>query len=311
MNQRGAVLVTGGCGFIGVNLAPVLAERGWTTIAYDNGSTGRLDDAAAAGYADVIEGDVRDLDRLRRSAASVEAIVHLAAQAGVPASVADPVHDCEQNVSGTLNALLAARDADVSGFVFASSNAPLGEIVPPAHEEIVPRPLSPYGASKLAGEAYCSAFASSYGVPTVVLRFANVYGPFSYHKGSVIATFMKAIMEDRPLIVNGTGEQTRDFVHVADVCAGIAAALEPGSGGEIFHLGTGTETSVLDLIEVIVSLFDDRTVQVEHGPELAGEVLRNCVDISKARRSLGFTPQIWLRDGLSDTRAWFLQAYPG
>ncbi|MDZ7675907.1 MAG: NAD-dependent epimerase/dehydratase family protein [Acidimicrobiales bacterium] len=305
MSSEGTVLVTGGAGFIGVNLARVLVERGWTPIAYDNGSTGRLGDAVAAGFADVIEGDVRDTDALRSAASSVDAIVHLAAQAGVPSSIADPVADCDLNVRGTLNALIAARDTGVSGFVFASSNAPLGEIEPPAHEQVVPRPLSPYGASKLAGEAYCSAFAASYGVPAVVLRFANVYGPFSYHKGSVVATFMKAVMEGRPITVNGDGTQTRDFVYVADLCDGIVRSLESGLGGETFHLGTGSETSVNDLVGCIRASFTGREVSVEHGPALTGEIQRNCADIAKARRLLGYQPAVGLEDGLAATREWF------
>lgn len=309
MSSRGAVLVTGGAGFIGVNLAPILAERGWRTIAFDNGSTGRLADAETAGFDLVVEGDVRDQDALTSAAASADAIVHLAAQAGVPSSIADPVTDCDLNVRGTLHALLAARDAGVSGFVMASSNAPLGEIEPPAHEGVVPRPLSPYGASKLAGEAYCSAFAGSYGVPAVVLRFANVYGPFSYHKGSVVATFLKAIMDGRPIRVNGDGTQTRDFVFVEDLCRGIGAALESGLAGETFHLGTGTETSINDLTALLTDSFGDREVVVEYGPPLAGEIQRNCADIGKARELLGYAPDTALRDGLQATRDWFVEAF--
>ena len=213
-SRRGRVLVTGGAGFIGVNLAPVLAELGLTTRCFDDFSTGRRADAERASYDEIVEGDILDLAALAEAARDCTHVVHLAAQAGVPASVADPVRDCELNVRGTLHALLAARDAGVQGFVMASSSAPLGEITPPAHEGLVPRPTSPYGASKLAGEAYCSAFAGSYGLPTVALRFSNVYGPYSYHKGSVVAAFCKAALAGDPLVVYGDGSQTRDFVYV-------------------------------------------------------------------------------------------------
>jgi len=203
------VLVTGGAGFIGTNLVHSLVAKGVAARCFDNFSTGLRTDAEHAGYDDVIEGDILDADALARAVRGCEYVVHLAAQAGVPASVANPLHDAEMNVIGTLNALIAARDADVHGFVLASSNAPLGEIRPPAHEGIVARPISPYGASKLAGEAYCSAFAGSYGLPTVALRFANVYGPYSYHKGSVIAAWCRQLFAGEPLVVYGDGNQTR------------------------------------------------------------------------------------------------------
>jgi UDP-glucose 4-epimerase len=221
----------------------------------------------------------------------------------VPASIDDPVTDAEVNVRGTLHALLAARDADVSGFVFASSNAPLGEITPPAHEEMVPRPTSPYGASKLAGEAYCSAFASSYGLPTVALRFSNVYGPYSYHKGSVVASFCKRALAGEPLIVYGDGAQTRDFVFVDDLCRGIAAAVGSGAKGVVAHLGSGAETTVLEVAREVSDRFGGAAI--EHRPARAGDVPRSAADISAARNRLGFAPEIALGEGLDRTVAWF------
>jgi len=302
------VLVTGGCGFIGVNLARALDGRGWELVAFDDLSTGSRRDGEAAGYR-VIEGDVRDLAALRAACAGAEYVVHLAAHTDVVASVEDPAVDVDVNVRGTLHALLAARDAGVRGFVFASSNAPLGEVEPPTREDKVPRPLSPYGASKLAGEGLCSAFAGSYGLATTVLRFSNVYGPFSYHKGSVVAAFMKRIMEGEPLVVYGDGEQTRDFVYVGDLADGIVRALAAGSAGEVFHLGSGTETSINELARRIVALFPDRRIDLEYRPERPGEIRRNFSDVSKARRVLGFAPRVGLDAGLAATRDWFLEAY--
>lgn len=301
------VLVSGGAGFIGVNLARVLADQGFVTRCFDNFSTGHRHDAEDAGYDEIVEGDILDLEAFSAAVDGCQYVVHLAAQAGVPASVADPVWDCELNVRGTLNALIAARDAGVQGFVFASSSAPLGDITPPAHEGIVPRPKSPYGASKLAGEAYCSAFAGSYGVPTVALRFTNVYGPYSYHKGSVVAAFCKAAKAGEPLIVYGDGEQTRDFIFVGDLCAGIAAALTSGAQGAVAHLGSGVETSVLEVATAISQRFDGDQ-QVEHRPERVGDVLRNSADISGARKLFGFAPATSLADGLDQTIAWFDKA---
>jgi len=303
------VLVTGGCGFIGVNVGRLLRSKGWRLLAFDNLTSGSRADGENAGY-EVIEGDVRDREALREAAASVDYLIHLAAHTNVVESVEDPVVDVEVNVEGTLNALLAARDAEVSGFVFASSNAPLGSVEPPTREDKVPAPLSPYGASKLAGEGLCSAFAGSYGLPTTVLRFANVYGPYSYHKGSVVAVFMKRILEGLPLIIYGDGDQTRDFVHVDDLVAGIDLALRSGLAGETFHLGSGTETSVNELAAKIMGLFPDREIVIEHRPERPGEIRRNYSDIGKARRLLGFEPAVSLDEGLAGTRDWFLEAYP-
>lgn len=303
---RDRVLVTGGAGFIGVNLAPVLAELGYATRCFDDFSTGRRDDASAAGYDEIVQGDVLDLEALTAAARDCAHLVHLAAQAGVPTSVADPITDCELNVRGTLHALMAARDAGVGGFVFASSNAPLGEIIPPAHEDMVPRPTSPYGASKLSGEAYCSAFSGSYGLPTTVLRFANVYGPYSYHKGSVVAAFCRQAMAGEPLVIFGDGHQTRDFVFVEDLCRGIAAALAHDGESTVAHLGSGVETTVLDVARLVSERLGGAAL--EHRPERPGDVVRNFADISRARELFGFEPRVTLEEGLDRTVRWFRES---
>jgi UDP-glucose 4-epimerase len=270
-------------------------------------STGRRDDAERASYDEIVEGDVLDLDALQRAVSDCQYVVHLAAQAGVPASVEDPLRDSEINVRGTLHALLAARDAKVDGFVLASSSAPLGDIEPPANERMPARPKSPYGASKLAGEGYCSAFHGSYGLPTVALRFTNVYGPYSYHKGSVISAFCKAASAGQPLVVYGDGSQTRDFIYVGDLCEGIAAALTCGEGGVVIHLGSGVETSVTDVARTVIDKFGG-DIEIEHHPERAGDILRSSADISGARALLGFDAHTSLDDGLTDTVAWFKSA---
>jgi UDP-glucose 4-epimerase len=300
------VLVTGGAGFIGVNLAPVLAALGFATRCYDDFSTGRRDDAERAAYDEIVEGDILDPAALSAATRGCTHVVHLAAQAGVPASVEDPLEDCDLNVRGTLHALIAARDAGVQGFVLASSSAPLGEITPPAHEGMVPRPTSPYGASKLAGEAYCSAFAGSYGLPTVALRFSNVYGPYSYHKGSVVAAFCKRALAGEPLVVNGDGSQTRDFVFVDDLACGIAQAVTRGGTGLVAHLGSGTETTVLEIAEQISHRLGD--VPVEHLPARVGDVTRSVSDISLARELFGYEPRVALTEGLDRTVAWFQES---
>jgi UDP-glucose 4-epimerase len=303
------VLVTGGCGFIGVNLARRLVVAGYRPIAFDDLSTGAREDGEQAGYAEIVVGDIRDADALAAAARDAVAVVHLAAHTGVVPSVEDPRHDSDVNVGGTLNALLAARDGGAQAFVFASSGAPLGSVEPPGHEGLAPRPLSPYGASKLAGEGLCSAFAGSYGLATTVLRFTNVYGPYSYHKGSVVARCLKRMMDGRPLVVYGDGEQTRDFLYVDDLCGAVLAALARRPVGELYQLGTGVETSVNHLVELLVAIAPAGTVRVEHEPARAGEVERAFSDVGKARRELGYDPATPLADGLAATYDWFRRTY--
>ncbi len=299
------VLVTGGCGFVGVNLGRFLTAAGCEVVAYDNLSTGDRTVAEAAGY-EVLVGDVRDAGALHDAASGADAVVHLAAQTGVVQSVDDPLGDLEINVVGTMNALLAARDAGVSAFVFASSAAPLGAIEPPGHEGIAPRPLSPYGASKLAGEGMCSAFAGSYGLATVAMRFTNLYGPECAHKGSVVAAFMRRILAGEPLTIYGDGSQTRDFLYVDDLGGAILSALQDPPAGELIQLGTGVETSVRELVDHLVELFPDRPVEVRYEPTRPGEIQRSWSDISRARRMLGYEPGVTLAEGLPKVRDWFV-----
>jgi UDP-glucose 4-epimerase len=301
-----SALITGGCGFIGVNLARTLVASGWQVTSFDDYSVGTEADGSKAGYHRLIAGDVRDLDAVRQAALGHSHVVHLAAHTNVIESVKDPIHDVEVNVDGLLNTLIAARDAGADGFVFASSNAPLGEVDPPTHEGIVPHPLSPYGASKLAGEALCSAFAGSYGLRTISLRFSNVYGPYSYHKGSVVAKFMRRIFEGEPLVLYGDGKQTRDFIYVDDLCDGVRLALGSDlDGGEVLHLGTGTEVSVNALVALLQDLFPDRTLNVGYEQARSGEIVSNFSDISKARREIGFEPAVGIEEGLRKTKNWF------
>lgn len=301
------VLVTGGAGFVGVNLGRLLRSEGFETRCYDNFSTGKRSDAEAAGYDEIVEGDIREAGALAEATRGVDLVVHLAAQSGVPSSIADPVLDCELNVRGTLNALIAARDAEVSGFVMASSSAPLGPVPPPVNEQSVPRPISPYGASKLAGEAYCSAFAGSFGLPTVALRFTNVFGPFSYHKGSVVASFCKAAAAGEPLVVHGDGSQTRDFVFVEDLCRGMLLALTSGAQGMLAHLGSGIETSVAEVAKEVAVRFP-HNVEIVHTESRLGDIPRTYADISLARNELGYAPTTSLQDGLDATVAWFQES---
>jgi UDP-glucose 4-epimerase len=297
-------LVTGGCGFIGANLVRRLRAQARRIRVFDNCSVegNQLPDGV-----EFIKGDVRDPEALGAAVRGAHVIVHLAAQSGVAPSIADPLHDFESNARGTLNALVAARDAGVGKFIFASSNAALGQVPIPFRESSVPNPLSPYGASKLAGEAYCLAFARSYGLPTVALRFANVYGPFSSHKKSVIPTFLKRGLAGQPVTIYGDGSQTRDFIHVDDLCEAILRAGEAECRGEIFQIASGTETPIGEVVRLIADLVPKLKI-VSEAPR-PGEADRICCSIDKARDLLGFSPAVALNEGINQTHEWFRQSY--
>ena len=328
-------LVTGGAGFVGSNLIDAIltdaASQGTAAqvVVLDNFSASSFDEFRQGAPLDqarmigpdepvwdparplgVVQGDIRDMDAVTRVTQGADVIVHLAANTGVQPSVASPRLDCEQNILGTLNMLEGARAAGVQRFVFASSGAPAGLSEPPITERIAPRPVSPYGASKLAGEAYCCAYAVAFGVPTVALRFSNIYGPRSWRKGSVVATFIRQAMTRQPITLNGDGAQTRDFIHVDDLTRAIRlSAITPGISGELYQVATGRETSIRDLLALMQAEFRAAGLpepQVGYADRSAADVLRNFADASKAARELGWRPEKDLAEGLRETLAWFM-----
>jgi len=312
-------LVTGGCGFIGRNLiARLTSAHDHRVRVVDNFSVGRPDDLMSilgegAKRVEVVEADIADSELARQAAVGVDVIVHLAANTGVAPSVANPRADCLTNVIGTLNYLEASREAGVRRFVFASSGAPVGDCVPPIHEELPAHPVSPYGASKLAGEAYCSAYKRSFGIDTVALRFGNCYGLYSSHKSSVVAKFVREALEGKSWEIHGDGSQTRDFIHADDVVeAIIRAATVPGVGGEVFQIATSRETTVRELadkLDGILRRFGVAARELQHGDPRVGDVRRNYSDTSKARDRLNWTAKVSLDEGLQRVVEWFLQAY--
>ena len=322
-------LITGGCGFIGCNLARhLLAAGGQRIRVFDNleaggperlGQVGPVVEAASAGASadriELVRGDILDADAVRASARDCQVVVHLAANTGVAPSVQDPRRDCLVNVIGTLNCLEAARHEGVERFVFASSGAPVGEVEPPVHEDKAPRPVSPYGASKLAGEGYCSAYARSFGLETVALRFGNVYGPYSDRKSSVVAAFIRRALAGEPLEIYGDGSQTRDFLHVDDLVRAIGrAASVPGIGGELFHIASAQETTVAELADALIGVLARhgcRGVQVRNSAPRTGDVRRSYADTSKAAERLGWRAQVGLEEGLADVVRWFVRANGG
>jgi UDP-glucose 4-epimerase len=303
-------LVTGGAGFIGSNLVDALLARGDEVVVVDDLSTGRrgnLDDALARGAA-LHELDVRDGGALRALLERVrpELVFHLAAQIDVRRSVADPAADARVNVEGTINVLAAAHAAGARRVVYsATGGAVYGEAeLVPTPEDAPARPLAPYGQSKLAGEGYCALFARLHGLSTVALRYANVYGPRQdpLGEGGVIAIFCGCFAERRTPTIYGDGMQTRDYVYVDDVVAANLRAAELDTTGAI-NVGTGVETSVLQLADAFSALEGGEAFVPVHAPARAGEVLRSCLDATRARDVLGWEPQVGLAEGLRQTLA--------
>lgn len=298
----GHVLVTGGCGFIGSNLVPRLLERGARVRVLDDLSTG--DPGRLPSGVELVRGDVRDADAVGGAMAGVDAVAHLAAAGSVVQSIEDPQTNFAINAGGTLNVLAAAREAGVRRFVFASTGGALiGDAPPPVDEDSVPRPISPYGASKLAGEGYCHAFAGAYGLSTLALRFANVYGPYSERKRGAVTVFIQRALAGEPLPIYGDGSATRDLLHVDDLVAGILAGLASDATG-VLHLASERETSVAELAALIVAAAGS-TGGLEHHPARRGEVERNFALARRAAEVLGWRATVPLEDGLARTVEWF------
>jgi UDP-glucose 4-epimerase len=297
-------LVTGGCGFIGANLVPMLVGRGDDVRILDNFSLAGPDRVAGTG-ADVLQGDIRDRDAVARAMDGVEAVIHLAAFGNVVDSVAEPYENFDVNARGTLNVLARAAAAGVRRFVFASTGgAVIGDAPPPVDERSVPRPISPYGASKLSGEGYCHAFRGSYGLETVALRFANVYGPRSEHKKGAITAWIKRALNGAPLVIYGDGSGSRDFLYVEDLCRGILAAYDAPEIEPVVHLSSERETTLTELARLIVQA-TGAEVAIEHQGRRRGEVERNFAMAGLASELLGFRASISLEDGLARTVEWF------
>jgi len=315
MVQDDKVLVTGGAGFIGSHLVEALANARERVVVFDNFTTGsRGNLAAVSARVDVVEGDVRDLDSLCRVMEGAGVVFHLAAVSAVAPSVKDPLTTNAVNVTGTLNVLTAARDAGVRRVVFASSAAVYGSDPSlPKTETDSPDPLSPYAATKLAGEVYCRVFAKLYGVEAVSLRLFNVYGPRqnpASEDSGVVTRFLARLAGGQPPIIDGDGEQSRDLVYVGDVVGAFLRSREaPGAGGEVFNIGSGHSTTINELAETLAGVAaPGRVLRPIHHPARTGDVRHSCADISKARQILGYAPAVKLADGLARTHTWWRES---
>jgi UDP-glucose 4-epimerase len=303
------ILVTGGSGFVGATLVRRLVTAGHSVRVFDNCSTG--DPSYLDGIdAELVKGDIRDPAALQAALAGMQSVVHLAAAGSVVESVADPVANFDVNVVGTFRVLDAARQAGVERVVLASTGGALiGDATPPVNERSVPKPISPYGASKLAGEGYAHAFAKAYGLETVALRFANAYGPWSARKRGAVTLFFRAIHSGEPIVIYGDGSASRDYTHVEDIARAIELALSRGvPGGSVLHIASGVETTVTQLADLCRVAAGVPDHPVEYRPARPGEVGRNFASYDLARQVLGYTPSISREDGLRTTWQWFAES---
>jgi len=301
-------LVTGGAGFIGSNIARALAIRGDRVRVFDNFVTGRRENLADLPEVEVVEGDVRDSDALRSAMAQVDRVLHQAALPGVPRSVQDPVTSNESNLTGTLNVLIAARDAGVKRVVCASSSSVYGDTPTlPKVETMAPRPISPYAVTKLTGELYCTVFHQLYGLEAVALRYFNVFGPHQdplSDYAAVIPLFIAAMTRGERPRVEGDGTQSRDFTFVDNVVqANLRAAQASGVTGEVFNVACGQRYTLLDLVDRLNRILGTR-LEPRFGEARAGDVKHSLADIDKARRLLGYEPSVSFDEGLERTVAW-------
>lgn len=305
LNSLKRILITGGAGFVGSNLiALIRANNPSINIrVIDNETLGSFSVLQPFGV-EAVKADILDTTSVEKALVDVDAVVHLAADTRVIESIEDPDKNFQNNVVATFQLLQSMRKVGVKTLICASTGgAILGEAPSPVHEEMVPKPLSPYGASKLAQEGYCSAFAHLYDMKIANLRFSNVYGPLSIHKGSVVATFCRAILNDKPITIYGDGSQTRDYVFTTDLCQGIVNAIEKEVSG-VFQLGTGVPTSLNQLVTTLSEVTGVDITPI-YQPKRDGEILHTYCDISRAKQAIDYSPRVSVKAGLTATWEWF------
>jgi len=310
-------LVTGGAGFIGSNLVREILRRGDRVRVLDNFSTGKRENLEAVkDQVEVLEADIRDPEACRRACKGAEFVLHQAALGSVPRSVADPGTSHESNATGTLNMLLAARDAKARRFVYASSSSVYGNSDVLEKVETLPtRPLSPYAVQKLAGENYTLVFNAVYGLPTVALRYFNVFGPRQDPDSAyaaVIPLFAKSLLAGTAPTIFGDGEQTRDFTYVANVIQANlkACAAGPDACGRAYNIACGGTISINRLFALIAQNLG-RRIDPVHQSERKGDVRSSLADIGLARKHLGYEPTHRLEQGLDETLRWYQETAAG
>jgi UDP-glucose 4-epimerase len=303
-------LVTGGCGFIGSHLVAALLARGHRVRVVDNLTTGRRENLAdLAADVELLVGDVADPEVARRAVQGCEIVFHLAALASVARSVEAPLPTHVANATGTLSLLLAARAAGVRRVIYAGSSSAYGDsVVLPKHEGLPPQPLSPYAAAKLAGEHYCAAFARSYGLETLTLRYFNVFGPRqdpASEYAAVVPRFITAMLHGQAPVIYGDGRQTRDFTYVDNVVEANLLAMEaPRADGAVFNVACGARYSLLDLVDRLNAILGT-ALAPRHAPARPGDVRHSQASIARAQEQLGYRVRVSFEEGLARTVAWY------
>ena len=317
--ENARVVVTGGAGFIGSNLAEALWNMGNDVVVFDNFATGKrenLEGLRGKERFTLLEGDIRDRAACGKAVAGADYVFHEAALGSVPGSIADPALSADVNVRGFAEVLDASRRAGVKRVVYASSSAVYGDDERlPKREEEIGAALSPYAVSKRADELYAANFGRLYGLETVGLRYFNVFGPRQDPHGAyaaVIPLFAAALLRHEPPTINGDGSHTRDYTHVGNVVLAnvLAATAGAEASGEVFNVGNGVKTDLNELFAALregLAAHDPavRGVEARHGPERAGDIPHSLADISKARRMLGYEPAWSVEDGLAAAAKWY------
>lgn len=311
-------LITGGAGFIGSHLAVHLVSEGHEVVILDDFSTGLRENLEAIpGDYELIEGSITDRDTCDEAMAGVDVVLHQAALGSVPRSVADPLTSHEVNATGTLNVLAAARGAGVRRVVYAASSSAYGDTEElPKHEGMVPRPRSPYAVTKLTGEGYCRAFAASYGLFTVGLRYFNVFGPRqdpASQYAAVIPLFVTAALDGRPPTIFGDGEQSRDFTFISNVISAnmLAAGVDDLSvAGQVYNVGAGDRTTINELWRIIAEEVGT-DVDAQHTEPRPGDVCHSLASLERVQADLGYAPGVDVMDGLRRTVQWYREQQDG
>jgi nucleoside-diphosphate-sugar epimerase len=309
-------LVTGGAGFIGSNIVDELLRRGHQVAVLDDLSSGKEENLAGVrNKIDFRAGTITDLAAVQSACHGVDYVIHLAARTSVPKSVNNPIESNTVNIDGTLNVLVAARDAKVRRFVFAASSSAYGETPTlPKVETMQPSPISPYGVTKFVGELYAQVFGRVYGLENACLRYFNVFGPrqdpTSQYSG-VLSRFMLAIIQGEPPTIYGDGEQTRDFTYIDNIVDVTLRACEsPDASGKVFNGGTSARISLNEVVKLLGKI-TGKTIHPKYDPPRNGDIRDSQADISLARKALGYEPLVHFEEGLKRTWDWYKSTYVG
>lgn len=305
-------LITGGSGFIGSNIAEKVLDQGDFVRIVDNFSTGRrknIEEFFGNPNFELIEGDITDIEVVKKAVKDMDFVLHQAAIPSVQRSVEDPIKSNNANINGTLNMLIASKDANIKKFVYAASSSAYGENSElPKRENLEAMPISPYALQKYAGEKYCQIFWKIYGLPTVCLRYFNVFGPKqdpNSHYSAVIPSFIKAFLNNKKPAIFGTGEQSRDFTFVDNIIsANLLAAESQNGNGEVMNIALGNRTSLNELVNYLKEI-TGKNIEPEYKEQRKGDVMHSMADISKAKKIIGYEPLIDFKNGLLKTVEWY------